>query len=347
MNNPIQLGTHQGMQNANLFGDNDCDSPKAPFAKRAKSKSVEWKVFDLAVSSRLKEVGRKVFFRPKASLSKQLGRRGKILGQAEAKRWTVYYGPGDEKSVSETRLLPVYDASTTKQLILVTADTVLYRQLAASQVDKCDSVLELGCSTGETSRVLWKYTQSWVGFDTSKEMIEATKEKLEREGVSSCPCTCGIVDALVDGDSALNIVKNHQQTSVVFLDIGGNREESGVLRMLEWVLKSFENLRMAIVKSEKVYERLKMQADDMGTATTGSDWFVKTLAESRALPTHPLQAPKVFSPTDNATVICRYHNYHADGCLKGEDCPYDHIHCHLCLEPGHVARCCPNETNKD
>ena len=42
--------------------------------------------------------------------------------------------------------------------------------------------------------------------------------------------------------------------------------------------------------------------------------------------------------------ICRFHNYDARrGCSKGRsgNCPFDHGHCHFCLQPGHVAHACP------
>jgi FkbM family methyltransferase len=41
--------------------------------------------------------------------------------------------------------------------------------------------------------------------------------------------------------------------------------------------------------------------------------------------------------------ICRYHNYKICGCKKDDydECEFDHVHCHVCLEPGHVALQCP------
>ena len=55
--------------------------------------------------------------------------------------------------------------------------------------------------------------------------------------------------------------------------------------------------------------------------------------------THPLKAPLVLSPIDDKTPICRFYNYMIDGC-KNEQCPYDHIHCHICLKSGHRALDC-------
>ncbi|CAN0401368.1 unnamed protein product, partial [Scytosiphon promiscuus] len=37
---------------------------------------------------------------------------------------------------------------------------------------------------------------------------------------------------------------------------------------------------------------------------------------------------------------CRYHNYHKEGCKKGDRCPFDHASCHWCLRTGHIALDC-------
>jgi len=55
---------------------------------------------------------------------------------------------------------------------------------------------------------------------------------------------------------------------------------------------------------------------------------------------HPLRAPMALLPSDGKTPICRYHNYHKDGCRKGESCPFDHTVCHWCFTPGHIALHC-------
>jgi len=60
---------------------------------------------------------------------------------------------------------------------------------------------------------------------------------------------------------------------------------------------------------------------------------------------HPLKAPITYSPTDASKPICRYHNYHKDGCKRyktDESCPLDHTFCHWCLQPGHIALDCVN-----
>jgi hypothetical protein len=171
------------------------------------------------------------------------------------------------------------------------------------------------------------------------------------------------------------------------IDIGGNRECGPVIKTMAWVLDTFggtEDLRMVIVKSRALVrqalsdcgnesEIFNSTSDSAhGSNTTnrvptlnasngilsgGTEWFKATkhkllVAQQNRFDQrfkHPLKAPKVLSPADGTTPICRYHNYHRDGCklhndrvALGTHCPFDHEHCHACLQEGHVAKDCPN-----
>jgi hypothetical protein len=60
---------------------------------------------------------------------------------------------------------------------------------------------------------------------------------------------------------------------------------------------------------------------------------------------HPLKAP--LRTNSQGVAICRFHNYDIHGCCKfldvekiGTTCPYDHIHCHICLSIEHIALNC-------
>ena len=92
----------------------------------------------------------------------------------------------------------------------------------------------------------------------------------------------------------------------------------------------------------------------------GQEWFgqlmqqyhpnqqTNTVASPPILYTHPLKAPlvQVECPGIDSTMmisICRYHNYHKQGCRKHSSgkCTLDHHHCHWCLQTGHIALECP------
>ena len=333
-----------------------------PKPKRFKSLGIlpeaKWRLFDSQISRRLLQAGSRAFFRPKSAT--EFGRQGQLLAyKKDENKWKIQFdGDSREQTKSAKRLLPVFVSTSSpdnnnnnKPLILITFETIHYRHLAASQLTGTDSVLELGCSTGETSKVIWKYAASWMGFDTGQQMVQSTRaladSKLGTGGQTnsniSCQTRCEQMDVLQDATRAMELVKSHQRgtTNVVFVDIGGNREEAGVLHMLEWVLDYFPVVRLVVVKSKEVFGALKDKAMPCGLVVDGNAWFQERLQAVRTIPSHPLQAAKVFSPTDPSQPICRYHNYHVDGCKKGKECPFDHIYCHMCLSRGHRAIHCP------
>ena len=200
------------------------------------------------------------------------------------------------------------------------------------------------------------------------------------------------VDALADPKGAYALAtSNNTCPGMVLIDIGGNRQLESVVRMIQWVQTAFkdERPRLILVKSEALENELSTalrssHADDNndssvpsvtdeGTITNGQNWFNsllaspsvaadneadKSLSRQQLLSrySHPKKVPLVLSP--KGTPICRYHNYHPDGCTKfnkskstdtvadeDEDylqCQYDHEYCHWCQDAGHIAVNCPS-----
>ena len=342
-------------------------SEEAPAAKRQKTNIayasvVSWRIFPPPNGKpKTFAIGDAVFFRSKSA--KEIGQRGKVVegikyaSRHETKRdhVRVQFNAKDNKKevpkyVSCKRLVPVFLQEKTTNIIL-TSETIPYRHLACSQVQDTDDILEIGCSTGEASVILLRYGRSWVGLDTSVDMIEQCTDRLKSSCDKSKSWKAVKADALSDPKGALKEAKkfNAQGPSVVFLDIGGNREFKSVLNMTSWVLQSFSNVRLIAIKSRELVATTisdststEFQLDPTtGLFAEGMAWFQKQVdANARpALPSHPLKAPLVFSPKDATKPICRYHNYHQNGCSK-DKCPYDHEHCHLCLKPGHIALNC-------
>lgn len=309
-----------------------------PPAKRPKTLSFRWHVFVPSISLQFQPCST-VFVRPTGATGR--GKRVKLL-EIGPKKSKVQVND-TTSDVKRKRLLPVYDTETTSTTVLVVASTTHYRQMAASQVTDQDRVLEMGCSTGETSALVWPTARSWVGLDTGADMVAATQSRMPNNIHGACHC----VDAL-GGDPAVaeDCARSLGEPTVALVDIGGNRELSGVVRMLEWLWQGFGDLRLVIVKSEQAYKSLRTMLNDHASSdviTGANAWFTEQLAmaQRQSVPRHPLQAPKRYNPEDGTTPICRYHNYHRQGCSKAE-CPYDHGHCHWCLQAGHVARECPN-----
>jgi SAM-dependent methyltransferase len=363
-------------------------SLNVPTAKRQKknTETTIWKVFPPKSYENSQPpfalaVGDSVFVRSKSSTEK--GRRGEIVKmeptETDAKdrcqiEWEqkkhMPKQPPQSASVACKRLLPIDNNSllsmpeyTSKRAIvqvIVTATTQKFRLLAQSHTESADHVLELGCSSGETSIVIWKYCKSWVGFDTSSAMIQKVNGRLQvlnknniknHKQAQTANCSCYQLNALADPAVAVEHACQYSGPTgpeIIYLDIGGNREEAAVIRMMQWILQSFPSVRTVIIKSEEVHKAIVDQSgvdDNTGDFVRGHEWFQDRLrtAVTLSLPHHPLQAPKMLSPKDGTTPICRYHNYFKDGCAKGEAlCPYDHEHCHLCLLPGHIATQCPS-----
>ena len=198
------------------------------------------------------------------------------------------------------------------------------------------------------------------------------------------------VDALADPKGAYALATaNDTRPGMVLIDIGGNRQLESVVRMIQWVQTVFKDdrPRLILVKSEALENELSTaiqssHTDDNndrsipfvteeGTVTNGQNWFNslsaspsfaeddegnKILTKQQLLSrySHPKKVPLVLSPKGEP--ICRYHNYHPDGCTKfnkskststssqddGLQCHYDHEHCHWCQAAGHIAVNCPN-----
>lgn len=193
------------------------------------------------------------------------------------------------------------------------------------------------------------------------------------------------VDALADPKGAYSYAtENNTFPGMVLIDIGGNRELDSVVRMIDWVQTEFDGARprVILVKSEALEMELSKSilpdassnctvvpcvAED-GLISNGQEWFNSLVTLSAdvgianrnltrqqllSMYSHPKKVPLVVSPKDDSTPICRYHNYHPDGCKKfhkrkdltktaKEECQYDHEHCHYCQKIGHVALDCPS-----
>jgi SAM-dependent methyltransferase len=299
-------------------------------------------------------VGDVVYFRPKSA--KEDGKQGTVVEKLPSsnghKPWIQF--PGREpKQVSAKRLVPVFTDHPLS--IIFTKETIPYRQLACSQINDQDDVLEIGCSTGEASVGLCRYGRSWVGFDTASGMIEQCSSRLESALENKDPklwhaCTMNALSDPAGAWKVANKFSGSKGPSAIFLDIGGNRDENGVIEMMSWVLQSFSGLRIVVVKSREVVKDLEQSAnkqeltidDANGIVSDGSAWLERKVKEATSGKAfrHPLQAPLVYSPVDPSNPICRYHNYDPEGCKKGQECPYDHDHCHLCLVKGHRAISC-------
>ena len=351
----------------------------------SKTRSFKVSLIPRNVSQLQFRIGDRVYVRPKSrqSASNCFGSFDGIVDatsdddddEMPKKAWVKLEEDGARQQVPFHRLFPVMERSKTLDdgvvLLVVTHDTSSFRQAAWSQLQpwkRKHHVVEFGCSTGQTSEILWRQAVSWVGFDTSESMINTVQEKQKKANQDSTTASSKLyskrLDALVDPPRARQVACRFHEPTDAFLDIGGNRSEEAVWRLLHFLCaaSAFPKLEQVVIKSEELHERLLR---DLHLEANDGPWHISQLCSEKSegwlqeridalgdsllkdsiqkLPKHPLKAPMRSSPLDNTTPICRFHNYHANGCarFRNNACPYDHAHCHLCLQLGHVARDCP------
>ena len=355
-----------------------------------KSAVTEWRLFQ--VPSRFTE-GQPVLLRSKSA--RERGKRGRVIrhGVGGGKAIEIVLDcaqpqpttqPALIKKVAKNRLFPIYAVPPQEQqqqqqqqcqrrrrqqrLVLITDETHPYRNMASSQIlpDK-ERVLEIGCSTGQTSRILVRYAASWLGLDTSAEMIDRCRQDLPDQHAVQ-------MDPLTDPSGTERTVRNvlgPNGPTAVFIDIGGNRELEGVVRMTQWCQRRFEP-RLVVIKSRALVRAVRdaTKQDDTTTTTNnnetvttttttttipddaaapahtssctvqwkddgrivgGQDWFVSlmnTMNSSENMPSHPKKAPLRLSPVDPNKPICRYHNYDPNGCRRHREGTCDLDHVH-------------------
>ena len=132
------------------------------------------------------------------------------------------------------------------------------------------------------------------------------------------------------------------------------QDTSGSTPVSEDTSSNNESVNPKKQSQESTSKRRKLdqvRIEPCGTIVNGKEWYIGLLQKVKnqiALSihkprfSHPKKAPLSLSPLDQKTPICRYHNYHKNGCSKGNECDLDHAHCHYCLEPGHKAKDCIN-----
>jgi hypothetical protein len=254
------------------------------------------------------------------------------------------------------RLLMLYLQNTGARTTLVHSDS--------NKSDICKGTYTIQSLCGEI-----------VAFDTGSDMVQQTHQSLQTEFEQLITCagekqsdlkkiysemtTVHKVDAFADPKRAFSLATGggtRKYPNLVLIDIGGNRELTGVTRMIRWIQLALARQppRAIIVKSKELVQELSEKSDG-GIIKFAQDWLVRNTGSNNSqhlqskhqhLPSysHPLQAPLVLSPKDDKTPICRFHNYHVNGCKKYKDdcreCSLDHDYCHWCRKMGHIAREC-------
>lgn len=133
--------------------------------------------------------------------------------------------------------------------LIVVADVVDFRRFARDRIGPHDSVLEIGCSSGATTRVLAKRGAVVLAVDCSRELVaRATTELAEYPRVQV---------RWVDGRDLPRLAELMPHPDALFLDVGGDALLGNVASVLRECLLTFRP-RLFVVRSQELGDLLGM-----------------------------------------------------------------------------------------
>ncbi len=236
-------------------------------------------------------------------------------------------------------------------------------------------VVDIGCSTGETTRMLAKHIPAGpncvvVGIDRGSKCIQecrALSNTEQEKQIQYFQIDVVTFPHLL----AEEIASFHADECVIFLDIGGDRMADTVVGLTDYLFLHVAPV-LVVIKSEEMWKSLAEWREppdihDRPDVSTGRDipWGrAKRTIKDMPPPTkwaeakrgggdkrgsmHPMQAPIRTSPVSGLS-ICRFWSYSVckkfehrgkPGAEKFGDCELDHETCHVCLVAGHKALQC-------
>lgn len=124
--------------------------------------------------------------------------------------------------------------------VLVVSSIDRYRQMARELPGETDRILEIGCSTGESTRLLAQRAAQVVAVDVSAELVARLQAEL---------AGCSKVQvARIDGRNTPQLVALLPDPTLIFVDIGGTAHLDNVALQLRLCLKAFAP-RLLVVRS--------------------------------------------------------------------------------------------------
>jgi hypothetical protein len=262
----------------------------------------------------------------------------------------------------------------------VTPSTNGFRSLAKTTsffppLDPAQSrvVVDIGCSTGETTRILSKHISSEkdfvVGIDRGWQALKQCRSLSKTELEKQIKYTQ--IDVVEFPHLVVEEIKSFDADEcIVFLDIGGDRMADTVVTFTDYLFLHV-NPSLVVIKSEEIWKSLAEwreppDVNDAPEISTGRDipwrrakltikemppptkWVHAKRGDDQKGTMHPTKAPNRTSPF-SGTSICRFWSYGV--CKKFEHygkpgwekfgvCEFDHETCHVCLAAGHKALNC-------
>ena len=158
-----------------------------------------------------------------------------------------------------------------------------------------DSVLELGCSFGDATKVLVTLARRVTAVDNSDECVQ--RACMACKGASNCRIETS--DVLANPAQCLALGRE-MEINVAFIDLGGNRDGDAVLPILLLLLAELPHMSLCVVKCRALHAAARIHlAIDGGTSTSFWEAAIAANAAQRrwlALPVADEEANPQASP---------------------------------------------------
>jgi len=129
--------------------------------------------------------------------------------------------------------------------IRIVSNVKTFRKLARSLPSPDDTVLEVGCSTGETTRMLAKTCKRVVAVDVSNEV--------SRTAAVACADLPNVTVARIDGRDTAKMRDLAGRPDLIFADIGGNASLDNITLVVRFCLRAFSP-RIFVIRNDELAE---------------------------------------------------------------------------------------------
>ncbi|HJP34023.1 MAG TPA: methyltransferase domain-containing protein [Candidatus Latescibacteria bacterium] len=154
------------------------------------------------------------------------------------------------------------DVKPSETEITIISDKDRYRQAAKKITASADSVLEIGCSSGATTRILARTGARVVAVDKTLEFIAGLQEELRKYDNVTVEC--------VDGRNIPRLAELMPSPTVILIDIGGDANLDTVAFQLRLCLRAFKP-QAVVVRSFELATLASLIGEVEAPAVSGID----------------------------------------------------------------------------
>jgi len=148
-----------------------------------------------------------------------------------------------EKILLARREFRLFAGVTGSPRVRVVSSVRLFRQIAVQEGGGGDRVLEIGCSTGETTRLLAKTGATVLAVDTAEQLCSQVADRLKDHANVSVHH--------IDARNVPSLVKLMPHPDVVLVDVGGSAQLNTVSFVVRQCLMAFAP-RLIVVRNTEL-----------------------------------------------------------------------------------------------